>query len=299
MSEPTILFGVGATKAGTTWLHSALKAHPACAFRDIKEAHYWDTVNVGDRLEYLTAREDALHRLRVQRHQAEADRKGWKAANLDRQIAAVSDQIDMLCADRRGNQAYLEWLQKDRADQAVVADFSPSYALLNKPALERMTRLTPHTKVIYLMRDPLSRLWSHVRMVASRNGAGAEKLPAAANRLLRRVIDRKSHQNIVNRGDYKGTVEKLVDVVPENRLLMMFSEETLTSAGFSAVCRFLGIKEQAADTETPVHSGAKAVMEPTLRADAMAFLKDQYDWARDTFGPLPQAWQNNLERVSA
>ena len=38
-----MLYCVGATKAGTSWLYRALHDHPGCAVRAVKEMHYWDT----------------------------------------------------------------------------------------------------------------------------------------------------------------------------------------------------------------------------------------------------------------
>ena len=35
--EPTVLFCVGAAKAGTSWFHSYLENHPDCHMRGIKE----------------------------------------------------------------------------------------------------------------------------------------------------------------------------------------------------------------------------------------------------------------------
>ena len=37
MSEPVLMFGVGAAKSGTSWLHRYLDEHPECHFRAIKE----------------------------------------------------------------------------------------------------------------------------------------------------------------------------------------------------------------------------------------------------------------------
>src|SRR5258706_3186219 len=34
--------GIGAQKAGTTWLHEALSLHPALRFPGGKEVHFWD-----------------------------------------------------------------------------------------------------------------------------------------------------------------------------------------------------------------------------------------------------------------
>ena len=40
---PDFMICVGATKAGTTWLHDQLSAHPECYLRTIKEYHYFST----------------------------------------------------------------------------------------------------------------------------------------------------------------------------------------------------------------------------------------------------------------
>ena len=43
MSDPALLYCVGATKAGTSWFYRTLHAHPECHLRAVKEAHYWDS----------------------------------------------------------------------------------------------------------------------------------------------------------------------------------------------------------------------------------------------------------------
>ena len=42
-----VLFCIGAAKAGTSWLHTQLSAHPECHFRAIKELHYFDALDTG------------------------------------------------------------------------------------------------------------------------------------------------------------------------------------------------------------------------------------------------------------
>ncbi|MGH8557010.1 MAG: hypothetical protein ACRESZ_06010, partial [Methylococcales bacterium] len=41
--------GIGAQKAGTTWLYAQLVRHPRIRFPRGKEAHYWDWVQAGRR----------------------------------------------------------------------------------------------------------------------------------------------------------------------------------------------------------------------------------------------------------
>ena len=94
-------------------------------------------------------------------------------------------------------------------------------------------------------------------------------------------------------------IEKLRRVVPASRLLVEFSERLMTAEGWARVCAFLGLTHIAADKERKVHEGAKARMDAGLAADAVRFLKDQYDWVADNVGPLPMNWQNNLARAYA
>ena len=47
MSEATLMFGVGATKAGTSWLYRYLADHPECHLRSIKELHFFDALDTG------------------------------------------------------------------------------------------------------------------------------------------------------------------------------------------------------------------------------------------------------------
>lgn len=44
-----VLYGIGAQKAGTSWLFQALRRHPQIAFPLRKEAHYWDWVELNKR----------------------------------------------------------------------------------------------------------------------------------------------------------------------------------------------------------------------------------------------------------
>ena len=38
----TLVIGIGAQKAGTTWLYRYLRTHPQVGMSPIKELHYWD-----------------------------------------------------------------------------------------------------------------------------------------------------------------------------------------------------------------------------------------------------------------
>jgi hypothetical protein len=147
------------------------------------------------------------------------------------------------------------------------------------------------------MRDPVERLWSHVRMQAVRQRQPGEEVPVKANRILNRVVNRGLETHIPERGDYAGTVSRLLASVPGAQLLIEFAEKLRTEAGLRQLCAFLGISYRPAAVERVEHRGAPLSLTPRQRGQAAAFLAPQYDFVERTFGPLPDAWQANMARV--
>ena len=298
MTDQTLLYCVGATKAGTSWLYRMLHGHPECLVRDVKEAHYWDTFDAKRCAGQLSAFAANHSKMLETREMVRRNGNKHREANLTCQIDDMVGLVDVLESPREDDARYWAWLSNGGEGKRVVAEMTPAYGLLDEAMLTRMAALRPMTKFVYLIRDPLDRLWSHIRMVVSRQHGDAD-LEARANHAMAKVIAGQKHADVAERGDYRSTIEKLRRVVPASRLLVEFSERLMTADGWARVCAFLGLTHIAADKERKVHEGAKARMDAGLAADAVRFLKDQYDWVADNVGPLPQNWQNNLARAYA
>ena len=295
MPSPSILFCVGATKAGTSWLYRYLHDHPDCAMPAVKEAHYWDTFDAEACEKQVTNFRVRLRELRADKDAAEAEGKGWKVDNMTRRINEMKRLIAVLEGDRAGDARYLAWLAEGRAG-AVVGDMTPNYATLPDEMLERMRDLSPTAKFIFLIRDPLDRLWSHIRMQARRQRQAHEVYEKKANNILYRILNRGQEGHILERGDYPKIIRKLRRIIPEGRLLIQFAEELFTEAGIARLCAFLGIPVRPAAQPTPAHEGPEVVMLDKLRPRALGLLNEHYDWVARNVGPLPQRWQDNLAR---
>ncbi|ARU01118.1 sulfotransferase [Yoonia vestfoldensis] len=298
MPDPAILYCVGATKAGTSWFYRLLHDHPDCALPAVKEAHYWDTFAAADRAKQLAAFDLRLQELRAARAEAVAADRGWQIRNLDRRIADMTGLIAVLAGDRRDDVAYLDWLTQGRGTARLYADMTPNYATLPDAQLERMVTASPLTKVIYLIRDPLDRLWSHIRMQAHRQRQSHEIYEKKANNILFRMLNRGQETHILARGDYAGVIEKLRRVVPADRLMVAFAETLLTPEGLARVCAFLGIAPVDVPAQA-VHDGRPVLMLEKLRPRAQKLVFEQYDWVARNVGPLPQNWQDNCVRMTA
>lgn len=276
-----LFFCVGAAKAGTSWLHRQLSDHPGCHFRAIKELHYFDALENGrlDRqIDHHLAQQVALK-----------DRLAMRgAAPTDRQMRRLADRAEWLEVLRRGDNeaAYLEYLQRGAAAGQVVGDMTPAYALLPSERLARMGRMSGDVRMLYVLRDPVERLWSHVRMIAARRDDAGEATARRCANILKRVF-RGEEDQIVMRSDYAGTLARLAAAGP--RLLVEVFEDMVAGPGFARICDFLGIS-RVQDALAPVHVGQTLAMTSDQRQAAATYLAPQYDAAERALGGLPEAW---------
>jgi hypothetical protein len=278
---------VGATKSGTTWLYDHLAGHPDCHLRAIKELHYFDTLANGgfDRqIKVQSAFEAKLrNRLAVAKSPVITMAKH----------ADVTEWLAILRQRALNMRDYLAYLSGGRGDKSLVADITPSYVLLPTETLRQMATMASDVRVVYLMRDPVARLWSHIRMVARRAVKSADALPDAAFALLDRILDGET-TGATERGDYIGALTRLRDAVAPSRLKVMFQEEMLTGAGLASLSAFLGIRTIPADFGKRVHAGVDLAMRDDQKARTRALLRPQYDFVARHYPDLPANWRKNM-----
>jgi Sulfotransferase family len=290
IKEPTFLFCVGATKAGTSWLHRHLAAHEECHFRSLKELHYFGLSRPAQFGAALRAGREEIARLTAimaLRDDAEALK--------DTRIADLRDWQTVLRTKTFDVAAYKAFLTQNMGQAHVVGDVTPAYALLPVETLRTMQSVGADVRVLYLMRDPLARLWSHVRMIAK--NLEPQKFAAAAMALLERILGAgitPVTKGIVARGDYASIVPKLMQAFDPKRLLVMFYEDLISLPGVAKVSKFLGIAPGRADFDRRVHKGVPLELPAEARARALVFLRPQYDFVARRFVDIPAAWRANM-----
>jgi hypothetical protein len=288
--EPTFVFCVGATKAGTSWLHRYLAAHDECHFRSLKELHYFGLSRPAQFGAALRAGREEIARLtEIMALRDEA------AALADTRIADLRDWQAVLRKKTFDLDTYKAFLTQNMGKAHVVGDVTPAYALLPVEMLHAMQSVAADVRVLYLMRDPLARLWSHVRMIAK--NLEPQKFAAAAMALLDRIVGADPTpvtKGIVARGDYVAIVPKLMQAFDPKRLLVMFYEDLISLPGVAKVSTFLGIAPGQADFDRRIHKGVPLELPAEARARALVFLRPQYDFVARQFVDIPSAWRANM-----
>jgi len=289
MVAPALLFGLGATRAGTSWLYAYLAGHPECHFRTVKELHYFDLVESGGWDWWLAALGARRAALALRRDRTAA---GPGRAALDRRVADYDGLTAILAARRADDAAYRDFvLGGARPGVRLAGDITPAYGLLSEATLGRMQGLAPVTRFVYLLRDPVARLWSNIRQVVpGRRGAAAD--PAArALHVFDRFLAGKEGE-ILRRCDYAGTLARLARALRPENLLVLFHETLFAEPALRRLCAFLGIDFRPADTARRVNEALALPLDARRQAAARRFLMPQYDFVRATFGEaIPEAWR--------
>ena len=288
------MFGIGATKAGTSWLYRFLDAHPDCAMPMVKELHYFDTVEFGTNAGALKSVEAGIEGARAKLRKGV--RRSIRAKHLRSRIAAFQELHQLLTAGREVPEAYLGYLNRQADSAALVADITPAYALLPEARLRQMAAMTPDVRFVYLLRDPVDRLWSNLRMMATRLAETASAIPRIARALAQKVLN-GTEQEASRRSDYAATLARLDRAVAPEALFVGFYETLFSPETTENLCRFLGIAPRTGTPDKKVHGGVAIPLDETLQVALARHLAPQYAAVEARFGVLPDAWQQNLAKV--
>lgn len=286
------LYGIGAAKAGTTWLSKALRSHPEAAVPALKELHYFDSLEAGS----CTWTLDQMIRVRAGARTAMSEASDQTARK--RAIARV-EEIDRwigLVASQRRNDALYEKLLKRRAGPShkVVADITPAYATLREDSFARMAALNAgNTRFVMILRDPVDRLWSNMSMTLARRALKGVEANLARAALMDEVMtDAATPER--GRSDYAGTLTRLSAAVPESQRLVLFFEELFQSDTLVRLAAFLGLDAPLTGPDEKVNAGTGTLITPTERARLAALLRPQYDDIETRMGRLPDRWHDTL-----
>jgi hypothetical protein len=145
---------IGAQKAGTTWLDRNLRTHPAIWLPPEKEIHFFDLPRPFPFAALRWAPDRAV------RH--------WARHRLCRDLGKVErgeQSADWYARYYHALRGW-KWYRSLFAPQAgqICGEATPRYAVLPDWKIRSIRRHMPRLKIIYMLRDPLDRMWSDLAM---------------------------------------------------------------------------------------------------------------------------------------
>ena len=157
---------IGAQKAGTSWLAQMLGQHPQVWIPPFKEVQYFNHLHIPEHRRWIAWHYRNKPQEIRDRHKA---RKVELQPELDAYLTAITS----------GKMFHNQWYKRVFAPAPPVAipmDFTPEYSTLPDEGVDYVARFLPRAKVIYLIRHPVDRAVSQLRMNLQREGRRPQTL---------------------------------------------------------------------------------------------------------------------------
>ena len=305
-------FGVGAPKAGTSWLYKVLSSYPDCGLPPHKELHFWDvrhgeTVHSFSYVERLKrAAEMAAEIAELAEAEATPDSPSMFADGFmeNGKVPRLIEKLSLYIEPLRFHDvdSYIRYLNRHRRPaNGLAGEITPMYAELRQEGFAEMVKWFPDSRFVFIMRDPVERAWSHARFLTTR-----DKAISAAEQ--NRMIELEPIKAPILKGsDYRGTITRLEAVVPRERIHYMFFEPLTDPARVVGQMRglesFLDLNPQPARSlerfaETPENVSPGWDLSPAGRRRLMGLLGPTYAFVRERFGSLPKDWADPAKALA-
>lgn len=169
----------------------------------------------------------------------------------------------------------LEWYQGlFSPDPALIeGDITPAYATLDDTTVARVAQLYPELKIIFILRNPITRAWSSALMALKR----AEMTPQEASDQW--FIDHFNSRGSRTRGDYETTLRRWRHFFAEQHFLLLWYDDIQTTPHMvmQEVYGFLGLPAQTPDIkllQQRVFAGSGDPLRPALEQELKRLYSD-------------------------
>jgi hypothetical protein len=276
--QNTFILGVGAQKAGTTWLHKYLKLSPHFNPGLMKEYHIWDALFIDSCSKYLI-KDNAEPRV--------------DNVVFPLEIASREDILTLrghIQSDSIPYEQYFAQLMYGEFNS--TGDITPAYAGLHAHTYAQIkTRLESagfKVKVVFLMRDPVERCMSAIRMrIRKRQSGEVAELLRVAYRSERISLRTNYHRTIVE-------IEKAFD--PRDIYYSIY-EELFSAVNIEKLSQFCGVPTNLAAGAEMVNAGNdRAPIDFELAKEISDFYSDVYDFCGNRFPQTKLLWKSHLPR---
>jgi hypothetical protein len=227
------VLGVGAQKAGTTWLHDYLHSRSDVDMGFAKEYHIFNALFVPQSISYFNDRiSEGLGYLNG------APSNFFGHSNVFKLLDFLHDLDHYF--------DYFHQLIRGDSHLTLTGDITPAYAGLPAPAFqmirEKLIQRGFRPKVVFLMRDPVERCISAIRMFMKK-----DRIPSSPELEERYLLIHYATPSFEMRTRYDKTIQVLESVFPPDEIFYGFYETLFTETTIRSLCDFLELPYEDAN----------------------------------------------------
>ena len=280
--KKNFILGVGCQKGGTTWLHSQLEKSSNVDMGFTKEYHVFDALYVPECRGFLNRKLDSL-----------------KNTPHDIESLSKKSQLLMHLNFYLNTQNYFDYFDylwhKGVPDITTVGDITPSYSTLPVTAFREIKSGLEakgfNIKVVFLMRDPIERCWSMLRMHRKNK---LLKNPAIAFLDEEKELESLAFTKICEiRTRYEQTVKNLELVFDKESIFYSLYENFFEDKTINKLRSFLEIPDFSPDINYKANVSKKSesltILSEKLASSIFNHYRDTYEFCESRFG-VKELW---------
>ncbi|MHC4617660.1 MAG: sulfotransferase [Planctomycetota bacterium] len=252
---------IGTQKAGTSWLYRNVKRHPNVWMPPVKEIHYFDGWPPLPLIaSVFNPRTFVLRRTVLRRLVGRKKSHAWD----------VQWHLRFLLLPRT-DQWYVSLFSPGK-DQ-IAGDVTPTYATINAKRVAQVHALIPRAKLIYLLRNPLTQMWSQAAM---RFRVWYQRdLDSIPEKSIKRYFDRKKRSGFL---DYTGNLDTWLGCFPADQVHTAFFDQLVENPSdfLRAIYGFLELDLSDRFIPKTVHDKRNPGRYPLMPDRLACYLARQY-----------------------
>lgn len=286
---PTFL-GIGAHKAGTSWLYKQLTNHPEIWMPPVKELHFFDrSLRYPGSNDLVTS--SPLDRALGSKHW-ERPRVRTGLRNIAKCLMAGEFRNTVWWSKwtfGKYNEDWYSGLFSQAVSYKACGDITPSYSILEKDDVVRIKAVNPDIKIIFMIRNPIERAWSAVRFNVDR---GFSKISLDSDD---EVITELKAPGYVLRGDYEHTLDTYLRYFDSRQILVCFYDAIKCDpiGLMSGITTFLDVssfKESTIDNKTRVNVSPTRKMQGKVKEYLIETYTPMTNRIAERFGSYATRW---------
>jgi len=292
----TFILGVGAHKAGTTWLYNQIQNHKSFKKGLVKEMRFFKGYGTG--------------RSRL---------KNKKKLSLRAQ-----EYIKLIEEGKKNPEKYFEYFENLASDNSIshVGEITPIYCSLEINELEfirdNLKKKNFDKKIVFLVRDPLKRILSQFSSEMKRKhffkdwGGSSKRTSKLIKENPYLLLDKYSEKEIINlvkksyksnaykiRTQYEIIIPKLFKVFEEEEIFIDFFEDMFNDEFRDRFIKFSNLKGLEMNYNEASNVGPKFKPLPEeIKSEIINFYKDTYLYMNSKFpNKTKKFWSESLSFI--
>lgn len=264
--KPSIDFiGIGAQKAGTTWLYHRLGELSDFKMPPIKEFHYFDNHSNYRPVDNLVD-PILINRLK---------KINWSYKALRSLVGSIlRNDIEKTNWLRRyyfSNYNNEWYISQFKTLKGITGEITPAYSVLHEDHVKNMYDLLPDLKLVFILRNPIDRVWSHYRHFSEIHKFNIED----EGSFLKFI---KSRHLTLEKSDYLKSIDNYTKYFDKSQILFGYYDaiQEQPSELIKGIVDFLGGDSSKVAKECNLFEKSNVSQKLKITNEAKDFLVDQF-----------------------